>query len=291
MLIGAIEAGGTKVICGIGNDDGVIKDSVSFVTENPKQTMAKVISYFHTKEVVAIGVGTFGPINLDSISPKYGYITTTPKPGWAGYNFLGELQQHFDVPYGWDTDVNGAALGEAVWGAARGLNSCVYITLGTGVGIGIYTEGKLVHGLVHPEGGHVLTRRHADDQFEGCCPYHGDCLEGLASGTAIERRWNARGIDLSADHPAWSMEAFYIAQAITTTILMLSPKKVILGGGVMQQKHLYPLIRSEVQKQLNGYVNVDVIIKGIDNYIVPPGLGSNAGLYGALALGVAALNG
>lgn len=289
MRIGAIEAGGTKFVCGIGNEQGEIEERISFPTEQPEQTLDNVIAYFRDKQVEAIGVGTFGPINIDPVSRLYGYVTTTPKPGWSGYNFLGALKQQFDVPYGWDTDVNAAALGEAVWGAAKGLDSCVYYTIGTGVGLGIYTEGKLVHGLVHPEGGHIMTRRHPDDQYEGFCPYHGDCLEGIAAGPAIERRWKLKGSELPVDHPAWAMEAYYIAQAVAGTILMLSPKKVILGGGVMQQKHLFPLIRSEVQKQLNGYVNAEAILDGIDHYIVSPGLGDNAGLCGSLALGLRAL--
>jgi fructokinase len=288
MRIGAIEAGGTKFVCGIGSEQGIIEDRVSFPTELPEQTMNHVIDYFRDKQVEAIGVGSFGPLNIDRSSPQYGYVTTTPKPGWSNYNFLGALKQQMDVPYGWDTDVNAAALGEAVWGAAQGLDSCVYYTIGTGVGLGIYTEGKLVHGLVHPEGGHIMIRRHPDDHYEGFCPYHGDCLEGIAAGPAIERRWKVKGNDLPIDHPAWAMEAYYIAQAIAGTILMLSPKKVILGGGVMQQKHLFPLIRSEVQKQLNGYVGAEAVLDGIDQYIVPPGLGHNAGLLGALALGLAA---
>lgn len=289
MRIGAIEAGGTKFVCGIGNEQGEIEERISFPTEQPEQTLDNVIAYFRDKQVEAIGVGTFGPINIDPASPLYGYVTTTPKPGWSGYNFLGALKQQFDVPYGWDTDVNAAALGEAVWGAAKGLDSCVYYTIGTGVGLGIYTEGKLVHGLVHPEGGHIMTRRHPDDQYEGFCPYHGDCLEGIAAGPAIERRWRLKGSELPVDHPAWAMEAYYIAQAVAGTILMLSPKKVILGGGVMKQGQLFPLIRAEVLKQLNGYVNAEAILDGIDHYIVSPGLGDNAGLCGSLALGLRAL--
>jgi fructokinase len=289
MKIGAIEAGGTKFVCGLGNELGVIEERISFPTEQPEQTMANVIHYFRDKQVEAIGIGSFGPINIDSSSSLYGYVTTTPKPGWSNYPILSTLKQQFDVPYGWDTDVNAAALGEAVWGAAKGLDSCVYYTIGTGVGLGVYTEGKLVHGLVHPEGGHIRTRRHRDDHFEGMCPYHGDCLEGMASGTAIEARWKVKASDLPADHPAWELEAYYIAQAVATCIFMVSPRKVILGGGVMKQHQLFPLIRSEVIKQLNGYVAAEEILHGIDQYIVAPGLGDNAGLCGALALGLRAL--
>lgn len=289
MRIGAIEAGGTKFVCGYGNEQGVIEDRVSFPTEKPEVTLANVVEYFRDKEVEAIGVGTFGPINIDPSSPQYGHVTTTPKPGWSGYDFLGTLKKEFNVPYGWDTDVNAAALGEAVWGAAQGLDSCVYYTIGTGVGVGVYSEGKLIHGLVHPEGGHILTRRHPEDTFEGFCPYHGDCLEGIAAGPAIEKRWGVKGSELPVDHQAWQMEAFYIGQALAGTILLLSPKKIILGGGVMHQMQLFPLIREEVRKNLNGYINHELLLDHLDEFIVPPGLGDNAGLTGSLALGLEAL--
>lgn len=289
MRIGAVEAGGTKFVCGVGNENGVMEDVIRFPTEGPEQTIGRVIAFFRDKNVEAIGIGSFGPINLDPASPEYGSVTTTPKPGWSGFPFLAAICREFDVPVGWDTDVNAAALGEARWGAAKGLNSCVYYTIGTGVGVGVYAEGKLVHGLVHPEGGHVLIRRHPEDAFAGSCPYHGDCLEGMAAGPAIEKRWNRKGQELPADHPAWALEAYYIGQAVANTVLMLSPEKVILGGGVMKQRHLFPAIRAEVSKNLNGYVKSDQILKEIDQYIVPPGLGDNAGLCGALALGLAAL--
>ncbi|WP_308637482.1 ROK family protein [Paenibacillus silvisoli] len=289
MLIGAVEAGGTKFVCGIGNEKGEILERVSFPTEQPEKTLANVIAYFRDKNVEAIGVGSFGPINIDPASPQYGYVTTTPKPGWGNYPFLPELRKAFDVPMGWDTDVNAAALGEATWGAAAGLDSCLYYTIGTGVGVGVYAEGKLVHGLVHPEGGHVLTRRHPEDTYEGFCPYHGDCLEGMAAGPALEGRWKVKGSELAPNHPAWAMEAFYIGQAVSSAVLLMSPKRVILGGGVMHQEHLFPLIRAEVRKNLNGYVSAEAVLDGIDAYIVPPGLGDNAGLSGALALGLRAL--
>jgi len=291
LRIGAIEAGGTKFVCGVGDEHGNIEDRVTFPTERPEPTLERVIDYFRDKKVEAIGIGTFGPIDIDPDSPTYGHVTTTPKPGWSGFDFLGTMKRAFDVPFGWDTDVNAAAYGEATWGAAKGLDSCVYYTFGTGVGVGIFAEGRLVHGLLHPEGGHVLIRRHPDDAFAGCCPYHGDCLEGMAAGPAIERRWGAKGSELPPDHPAWPMEAFYIGQALASAIVLLSPKKVILGGGVMHQKQLFPLIRGEVRRNLNGYVAHDAILKHIDDYIVPPGLGDNAGLCGALALGLAALRG
>lgn len=289
MRIGAIEAGGTKFVCGIGNDRGEIAESISFPTGDPQTTLGRVIAYFKERQVDAIGIGSFGPIDIRKDSPTYGYVTTTPKPGWGNFDFLGTLRREFQVPFGWDTDVNAAAFGEATWGAARGLDSCLYYTVGTGVGIGVYSEGKLVHGLIHPEGGHVLTRRHPDDDFAGACPFHGDCLEGMASGPALEKRWQVKGHELPADHPAWEIEAFYLAQSIAGAILLLSPEKVILGGGVMQQAQLYPLIREAVKRNLNGYLNAGAILEHIDDYIVPPGLGQQAGLCGALALGLSAL--
>ena len=289
MRIGAIEAGGTKFVCGIGNDRGEIAESISFPTGDPQTTLGRVIAYFKDKQADAIGIGSFGPIDIRKDSPTYGYVTTTPKPGWGNFDFLGTLRREFPVPFGWDTDVNAAAFGEATWGAARGLDSCLYYTVGTGVGIGVYSEGRLVHGLIHPEGGHVLTRRHPDDDFAGACPFHGDCLEGMASGPALEKRWQVKGHELPADHPAWEIEAFYLAQSIAGAILLLSPEKVILGGGVMQQAQLYPLIREAVKRNLNGYLNADAILEHIDDYIVPPGLGQQAGLCGALALGLSAL--
>lgn len=288
-IIGAIEAGGTKFVCGIGNADGDIVDRVSFPTAQPQETLRRVVDYFTDKNVQAIGIGSFGPIGLSPGSDAYGFVTTTPKPGWSGFDFLGTLRRAFDVPCGWDTDVNAAAYGEAMWGAAQGLNDCAYYTIGTGVGVGVYAGGRLLHGLLHPEGGHIPVRRHPNDRFAGRCPYHGDCLEGMASGPAIEERWGAKGHELPQDHPAWEIEAHYIAESIATTVLLLSPRKIILGGGVMQQEQLLPLIRQHVAKLLNGYVAAPELAEGLDDYIVAPGLGTQSGLKGALALGIRAL--
>ncbi|GGN98779.1 ROK family protein [Saccharibacillus kuerlensis] len=288
MIIGAIEAGGTKFVCGIGSENGEILDRISFPTQEPEETTARAAAYFADKNIEALGVGSFGPLDLDPQSPTYGHVTTTPKPGWANYDLLGHLKKTLNVPAGFDTDVNAAAFGEARWGAAQGLDSCIYYTVGTGIGVGVYTGGQLVHGLVHPEGGHVLMRRHQDDKFEGACPYHGDCLEGMAAGPAIAKRWGQGGDSLPEDHPAWEMEAHYLAEAITSAILLLSPKKVILGGGVMHQNQLFPLIREKVFRNLNGYV-ASSVLDDLDSYIVPPGLGDNAGLAGSLALGIQAL--
>ncbi|QDH22121.1 ROK family protein [Saccharibacillus brassicae] len=287
--VGAIEAGGTKFVCGIGSVDGEIHDRISFPTGPPEETLAQAIDYFAGRGVQAIGVGSFGPIDLRAGSAKYGFVTTTPKVGWANFDFLGTLRRSFDVPYGWDTDVNAAAYGEAIWGAARGLDSCVYYTIGTGVGVGVYAEGRLLHGLLHPEGGHLRLRRHPDDTFAGCCPYHGDCLEGMAAGPALQARWGVPGHELAADHPAWEIEAHYIAESIAAAVLLLSPRRIILGGGVMQQEHLLPLIRQRAAASLNGYVAASELAEGLGEYIVAPGLGTQSGLRGALALGIRAL--
>lgn len=288
-VLGAIEAGGTKFVCGIGNEQGEIFERVSFPTTNPEETMAKVIAFFEGKKFDALGVGSFGPIDPIKGSPTYGHITTTPKPFWGGYDLIGKLKEHFDVPMNFDTDVNGAALGEYTWGAAKGLDSCIYITVGTGIGAGAVVGGQLVHGLSHPEMGHISVRRHPNDNFEGFCPFHGDCLEGIAAGPAIHKRWGKPGVELPTDHPAWEMEAYYLAQALVNYVLILSPQKIIMGGGVMKQEQLFPEIRQKLKSLLGGYVQHSSIIDHIDQYVVYPELGDNAGICGSLALAKLAL--
>jgi fructokinase len=232
-----------------------------------------------------VGIGSFGPVDVNPNSPTYGYITSTPKAGWLNTNFLGQLQQAFYLPMGFDTDVNTAALGEWRWGAAQGLDTFLYLTIGTGVGGGGMINGRLMHGLVHPEMGHLLLRRDPQaDPYSGACPFHGDCLEGLASGPAIEKRWGQRAEHLPADHPAWTLEAQYLALGLVNLIVTVSPQRIILGGGVMEQAHLLPMVRARVQALLNGYVRSPQITEDIDSYIVAPELGSRAGVLGAIAL-------
>lgn len=288
-ILGAIEAGGTKFVCGIGKEDGTVLERVSFPTTTPEETMAQVVAFFQDKGVEAIGVGSFGPIDPVKGSPTYGRITTTPKPYWSNYDIVGHLGSHFQVPIEFDTDVNGAALGEYTWGAAKGYDSCLYITVGTGIGAGAVVGGELIHGLSHPEMGHILVRRHPEDKFEGFCPYHGDCLEGVAAGPSLSKRWGVPGAELTPDHPAWDMEAYYLAQALMNYILILSPQKIVMGGGVMKQQQLFPLIHTKLQELLNGYVQSPAINENIAEYIVSPQLGDNAGLCGALALARKAL--
>ena len=284
MRLGSIEGGGTKFVCGIGNEEGGIEERISFPSTTPIETLDRVVEFFKDKGVQAIGFGSFGPVDVDKQSDTYGSVMKTPKPNWSGYRVVDHIKRSLNVPIGFDTDVNAAALGEAAWGAARGLDSCLYITVGTGIGAGAVAEGHLIHGLVHPEMGHILVRRHPDDHYAGHCPFHRDCLEGLAAGPAIEARWSRQGNELDENHPAWEMESYYIAQALMNYILILSPKKIVLGGGVMGQNQLFPLIREQVSQLLHGYVQHSALSSDIDDYIVPPGLGSNAGLCGGLAL-------
>jgi fructokinase len=257
-----------------------------FPTTTPDETISRAIAFFREQpRVAAIGIGSFGPVDLCPDSPTFGYITTTPKPGWANTDLAGAIRRALDVPVRFDTDVNAAALGEQQWGAARGLETFIYLTIGTGIGGGGMASGRLLHGLIHPEMGHIrLPHDFVRDPFPGVCPFHGDCFEGIASGPALEKRWGARAETLPADHPAWELQAHYIALALANYVCMLSPQRIILGGGVMEQPHLFLLIRRAVQRLLNGYVQSPAILREMDTYIVPPGLGKRAGVLGAIAL-------
>ena len=285
MRLGALEAGGTKMVCAIGNENGEIFERVSIPTESPDVTMPKLIAYFADKEIEALGIGCFGPIDLNRNSETYGCITTTPKLAWKNYNIVKAFQDALRVPVGFDTDVNGSALGEATWGITKGLQNSMYITIGTGVGTGIITNGGLLHGMLHPEGGHLLLSRHPKDSFEGTCPYHKNCLEGLAAGPAIEARWGEKGTQLADRKEVWELEAYYIAQALVDYIMVISPQRIVIGGGVMHQEHLMPLIRKEVKRQLAGYIDTKEL-SDIDQYIVLPSLNDNQGIMGALKLGL-----
>ena len=290
MKFGGIEAGGTKFVVAIGDDQGHISNRESFPTTTPEETTEKIIEYFTRNPVDAIGLGCFGPIDPDKNSPTYGYITTTPKPGWANYDIVGEIKKGLNnIPVGFDTDVNAACLGEVKFGAAQGLDSALYLTIGTGLGGGAYVEGNLVHGLLHPEMGHMMLVRREDDTYEGHCPFHKGCLEGMAAGPGLGERWGVKGDELDTDHQAWDLEAYYLGQACATYILILSPKKIILGGGVMMRKQLFPLIHKYTQEFLNGYIQKNEILNDIENYIIPPGLGNDAGIVGSIALAVEAV--
>lgn len=289
-LFGGIEAGGTKFVCAVGTGADDLRAQARFDTTSPEETLAKVIDFFNRQQSVygklaALGIASFGPLDLNPASPTYGSITSTPKPGWANTRLVAPIRQALGVPVAFDTDVNAAALGEKTWGAAQELETVVYLTVGTGIGGGVLINGGLARGLVHPEMGHIrLSRDAGRDPFAGICPYHGDCFEGLASGPALKARWGESAESLPPDHPAWQLEAHYIGQALAVYVCVLSPQRIILGGGVMAQRQLFSMVRAETQALLNGYVQSPAIQETIDQYIVPPALGARAGVLGAIAL-------
>ena len=285
-LFGAIEAGGTKFVCGLGTAPQDLR-LTTFPTSTPANTLDKVIDYFRKEagaKLDAVGIGAFGPVDLRPESPTFGFITSTPKGDWQQFDLAGTLQRELDVPIGFDTDVNAAAAGEARWGAGRGIPDFVYLTVGTGIGGGAMVNGELIHGLLHPEMGHIRIPHLPEDPFPGKCPYHKDCLEGLASGPAMEARWGTPAPQLASDHPAWNLEARYLAMGLASWVCTLSPERILLGGGVMQQKLLFPMIRRELLSLLNGYIRVPAILDRMDSFVVPPELGTRAGVLGALVL-------
>lgn len=290
MLIGALEAGGTKMVCSIGNLKGGILQRASIPTGAPEETISQIVDFIGKFDIAALGVGSFGPLDLSPDSPTYGHITLTPKQGWRNYPLMPELARRLNVPVAIDTDVGAAALAEFEMGAGKGKRSLLYVTVGTGIGGGLVAEGNLVHGLVHPEIGHMfLAPQESDPMPRGVCPFHAGCLEGLASGPAIEKRWGLSAKLMSEDHPAWELEASYLAQMCANMILAVSPEVIVLGGGVMQQMHLFPKIREKTLALLGGYVASPAVTpEGISSYIVPPALGINSGVTGALLLGARA---
>ena len=288
-LYGGIEAGGTKFVCAIGTGPDDIRAETRFPTTTPGETIGKATGFFKnfSGEIPLAGVGicSFGPLDLDTQSSTYGYITRTPKPGWQQTDIRGMVESALGVPVAIDTDVNGAALAEYRWGAGKGIEDLVYLTVGTGIGGGGMVNGRLMHGLVHPEMGHIrIPHDRERDPFEGCCPYHGDCLEGLASGTAIELRWCMPGEQLPPDHPAWALEADYLAYGLNNIICTLSPQRIIIGGGLMNHPSLIETVRKKVLELLSGYISSDTITKNIGRYIVIPELGEHSGVLGAIAL-------
>ncbi len=284
-LYGGVEAGGTKWVCAVGYGAGDIRKTTTFPTSAPDETMARAVEFFAGNEALeAIGIGSFGPIDNRRSSRSFGFITTTPKPGWAQTDVVGRLEGLLHVPVAFDTDVNAAALGEQRWGAAVGLNSFCFVTVGTGIGGGIVVNGRLVHGLVHPELGHMrIPHDRVADPFLGSCPYHGDCFEGLASAGAIRQRWGCDPRELTDEAP-WELEAHYLALGIANVVCMVSPERVILGGGVMKQPSLLPRVRKRLQEFLAGYFEAPELRDGIDDFVVRPGLGDRAGVLGAIAL-------
>ena len=295
-LFGAVEAGGTKFVCAIGDESGTIHAELRFPTADPVATLAKVRDFLKDfrgqnlrggEPLRAIGAACFGPVVLDRRSAKYGFIGNTPKAGWSDVDVAGMLAREFSCPVGFDTDVNAAALAEHRWGAGRDTNSLVYLTVGTGIGGGVLIEGVPLHGLMHPEIGHIHPRRHPlDADFAGVCPFHGDCLEGLASGPAIVARSGGELAHLDPAHVQWEIQADYLGQLCAQLVLTVSPQRIIIGGGVMAQQRLFPPVRQRMLHWLGGYVQREEILADIDRFVVPPALGSHAGVLGALSMAV-----
>lgn len=289
-----IEGGGTKFVCAYGSGPHDLQDRTVIPTQTPDLTLRALIEYIRavqTKvDIAAIGASVFGPLDLDRSSPTYGYITSTPKRAWINFDFIGALKSEFNCPVGFDTDVNAAALSEYRWGNAQQISDVLYLTVGTGIGGGVIANHELVHGAMHPEMGHILIPQEAHDTFAGICPYHGRCLEGLASGPALKERWQVKSaLDLPADHPGWELEAHYLGLALANYTMTLSPKRIVIGGGVMRQEHLLPKIRRQLIQQLGGYIQNPTVTKDLEQYVVKPGLAENAGVLGAIAVAQAAL--
>ena len=293
-LLGGVEGGGTKFVCAVGSGPHDIRRETRFSTRTPDETLEEVIAFFKQAEVdfgelSALGVASFGPLDPNPASPTFGFILPTTKPGWSNVDVVGKLKSAFDISIGFDTDVNGAALGEWTWGAAQGLDTFLYLTVGTGIGGGVMANGRLLHGLLHPELGHIRIPHDKErDPYEGWCPFHKDCFEGLASGPALEERWGQKAETLPPEHPAWELEAHYIALALQNYITTLSPQRILIGGGVGGRAGLFPMVCRNVREYLNGYVQSSTILERIEEYIVPPGLGNRSGMLGALALAKAA---
>lgn len=284
MLLGALEAGGTKMVCAVGDDTGKIIEQKSIPTKTPEDTIPPMIDYFRGKGIAALGIATFGPVDVIKASPTYGCILNTPKLPWQNCDIVKPFEEALGVPVGLDTDVNGSCLGEVTYGAAKGLNSVLYLTIGTGVGAGVFVNGKLLHGMLHPEAGHILLNISPKDPGGSVCPFHKNCLEGLASGPSIEKRWGAKAFELKDREEVWELESDYLAQALYDMMLTISPQRIILGGGVMHQEHLFPLIRRKVLELNNGYLQTREL-RDIDHYIVPASLHDDQGIMGAIRLG------
>lgn len=283
---GGIEAGGTKFVCAISDENFNILEKTSIPTTTPEETLDQVFAFFDQFEIVAMGIGSFGPIGIDPTKDSYGYVLATPKKGWAQYDFLGNMKEHYStIPFAWTTDVNAAAYGELKKGAAQGKKSCLYLTVGTGIGGGVVIDGKVFSGINHPETGHIHVKRHPDDDYEGTCPFHKDCLEGLAAGPSLEARTGIKGQDLPEDHPVWDIQAYYIGQALMTYALTFAPEMMILGGGVMNQDHLLLKIRQQFVAQMNGYMETP----SASEYIVRWALPNESGIIGCLLLAADAL--
>ena len=283
-LFGAIEAGGTKMNCDVLDINGKIIMETSIPTTLPDETIKKMIDFFSPYKLSSLGIGTFGPIDLNPKSETYGSILKSPKLQWIGFNYIKAFES-LNIPIGIDTDVNASCMGETTFGTSKGLSNVVYSTIGTGIGIGILCEGNLVHGMMHPEGGHIILKKRNDDKGECVCPYHDCCFEGLASGPSIMKRYGKPANELVNDEKVWDLEADYIAQACVNYIMILQPQKIILGGGVMHQEQLFPLIRKKVLEKINDYLQSKEL-SNMDDYIIPNSLNNKEGILGSFKIGL-----
>lgn len=284
----SLETGGTKCVCAIGSDPQHIEDYQIFPTLTPQETLPEVIKYFQTHiptyNIKAMGITSFGPIDVNTNSIRFGYITSTPKIEWQSTDLVGTVKRELGISkVAFDTDVNGAALAEGKWGAAIGLDTFIYITVGTGIGVGVIVNGKPLHGMLHPEGGHIILPIHPKDPSVGFCPFHKNCFEGLASGPTFDKRWGIPAYELDDTHLAWELEINYLATGIANFACSHSPQRIILGGGISKRTSIFPSLRAKVQELLSGYLRTDQILNKIDQYIVPPSL-NHSGLLGGLLM-------
>ena len=292
-LYAAVEGGGTKFVCALGRGPGQVLDRARIDTTTPEETLARVGDFLAAaaggRPLAAVGIACFGPLELDERSPRYGCLLATPKPGWSGAPIAGPLRERLGAPVALDTDVNGAALAEWRWGAAQGCDPALYLTVGTGIGGGAVVAGRPLRGLLHPEMGHIPLPRlpgpdGRPDDFPGVCPFHGACFEGLASGPALQARLGRPPAEAHPDHPVWELEAGYLAWALATYVLVLSPQRLVVGGGVLRQAHLLDRVRRRLPEALAGYVRRPAVGSDVAQYVVPPRFGQDAGLMGAFAL-------
>jgi len=291
-LFAGVEMGGTKCVCILGTGPNDVRAVERLPTRAYDETLCGIEGILERwrsqyGKIRALGIASFGPLDLRSQSQTYGFVTSTAKAGWRNSDVAGRLERRFGIPVGFDTDVNGAALAEGRWGAAVGLSDFAYVTVGTGIGVGTVVGGKTVFGMNHTELGHIRVARRAGDSFAGICAFHGDCVEGLASGPAIEARGGMPASKLPMEHPVWSCVAHDLGQLLHTMVLTTAPQRIFLGGGVLNaQTHLFERVQKELTRSLNHYVEAEELETGIAQYIVPPGLGTMSGPLGALALAV-----
>lgn len=288
MRLGALEAGGTKMVCAVVSGDGEVLDRMETPTLTPAETVPQMIEWFTARDVDALGIGAFGPTCVDPNDERYGSILQTPKLAWRGHGLRAAFADALGIPVAYDTDVNVACLGEVVYGCCKGLEDAVYVTIGTGVGAGVMCAGRLLHGMLHPEAGHILLEVQPGDEGNCVCPYHDRCFEGLAAGPSIEHRWGKKGFELADRPEVWDLESTYLAEGIATYVLCYSPQRIVLDGGVMKQTQLFPLVRKKVLEYLNGYL-VTPELADIDSYIVEAGCKGDQGVLGCIKLGRRAL--